>query len=130
MGDQGEIAHEDFLFLDLLGLLVAQTHPHLDGGGVRGVPCLALFHVVLGRLVHGVVDERELQVPRVVGDGRHILKDLPQALVQEPLVGVLLDLQQVGHLQDLFVAGIALAQGLAVVDVFDHAVQVLVDHSE
>ena len=130
LGHQGEVAHEDLLLLDLLGLLVAQAHPDLDGGGVRGVPGLALLHVVLGGLIHGVVDEAQLQVARVVRDGGHILEDFPQAGVQEPLVGMLLDVQQVGHLQNLLVAGIALAQGLAVVDVLDHAVEVVVDHSE
>lgn len=48
LGHQGEVAHEDLLLLDLLGLLVAQAHPHLDGRGVRGVPGLALLHAVLG----------------------------------------------------------------------------------
>ena len=42
-----------------------------------------------------------------------------QALPQEPVVGVLLDLQQVGHLQDLLILGIALANGLAIVHVLD-----------
>ena len=62
VGHNGEVAHEDLLLLDLLGLLVAQAHPHLDGRGVRGVPGLALLHAVLGGLIHGVVDEGELQV--------------------------------------------------------------------
>ncbi len=120
LGHQGEVAHEDLLLLDLLGLLVAQAHPHLDGRGVRGVPGLALLHAVLGGLIHGVVDEGELQVARVVGDRGHILEDLPQSRVQEPLIGVLLHLQEVGHVQDFFMAGKALAEGLAVVDVLDH----------
>ena len=120
LGHQGEVAHEDLLLLDLLGLLVAQAHPDLDGGGIRGVPGLALLHGVLGGLIHGVVDEGELQVARVVADGGHILKDLPQSRVQEPLVGVLLHLQEVGHVQDLLMAGKALAEGFAVVDVLDH----------
>ena len=120
LGHQGEVAHEDLLLLDLLGLLVAQAHTDLDGSGVRGVPGLALLHAVLGGLIHGVVDEGELQVARVVGDRGHILEDLPQSRVQEPLIGVLLHLQEVGHVQDFFMAGKALAEGLAVVDVLDH----------
>ena len=130
IGHEGEISHKDLLLLDLLGLLVPQTDPHLDGGGIGGVPGLALLHIVLGGLIHFIVDKGELQVARIVGDGGHILKDLAQAGVQKPLIGFLLDLQQVGHVQDLCVAGIALAQGLAVVYVLDHAVQLVVDHSE
>ena len=121
LSHDGEIPHEDLLLLDLLRLLVAQAHLHLDGGGVGGVPGLALLHVVLGLLVHGVVDEGQLQVAGVVRNGVHILEHLTQPGVQEPLIGFLLDLQQVGHIQDLLVAGKAFAQGLAVVHVLDHS---------
>ena len=120
LGHQGEIPHKNLLLLDFLRLLVAQADHHLDGRGIGGVPGLAFLHVVLGGLVHGVADEGELQIPGVVGDGGHILKDLLKPLFQEPLVGVLLHLQQVGHIQDFLMAGIALAEGLAVVDVLDH----------
>ena len=119
IGHDGEISHEDLLLLDLLGLLVAQAHPDLDGRGVGAVPGLALLHVILGLLVHGVVDEGQLQVAGVVSDGGYVPKDLPQSHVQEPLVGLLLDLQQIGHLQDLLIAGKALSQGLSVIYVLD-----------
>ena len=33
VGHDGEITHEDFLFLDLVGFGVAQAHPNLDGLG-------------------------------------------------------------------------------------------------
>ena len=94
---------------------------HLDGGGIGGVPGLTLLHVVLGGLVHGVVHEAQLQVTGVVGNGTHVLEHFPQAGVQEPLIGGLLHLQQVGHLQDLLVPGKALAQGLAVLHVLNHS---------
>ncbi len=109
VGHQGQVTHKDLLLLDLLGLLVAQAHLHLDRRGIIHVPALALVHVVLGLFVHRIVDEGQLQVARVVGDGGHIPEHLPKALLQEPPVGVFLHLQQVGHLQDLLVAGKALS---------------------
>ncbi|MPM94272.1 hypothetical protein SDC9_141418 [bioreactor metagenome] len=86
MGHQGEISHEDLLLLNFLRLLIAQADRHLQGSGVRSVARLALLHVVLGSLVHLIVDEGQLQVPLIVGDGTHVGEDLPQALLPEPLV--------------------------------------------
>ena len=120
LGHQGEVAHVDLLLLDLLRLLVAETNFDMDGLGIRGVPRLALLHVVLGGLVHGVVDEAQLQISGIVVDHAHVLKDLLQTHIEEPLIALLLDLQQVGHLGDLVPANKALSQGIAEVYVFDH----------
>ena len=120
MGHQGEIAHEDLLLLDFARLLIVQADADLHGGGICGIPGLALLHVVLGLFVHAVVDEAQLQVAGIVADGGHVGKNLPQAGVQEPLIGFLLDLQQVGHRHDLFVSGKVLAQGLAIILVLGH----------
>ena len=119
VGHEREIAHEDLLILDLAGLLVEQAHADLDRLRIGGVALFALFNGVLGLLIEGVVQEGQLEVAGVVADGGHIAEDLMQALPQEPVVGVLLDLQQVGHLQDLLILGIALANGLAIVHVLD-----------
>ena len=120
MGHQGEVPHEDLLFLDLPGFLVPQADLDLQGGGVGSVPGLALLHVVLGSLVHLVVDEGQLQVALIVRDRAHIGKDLPQAGVQKPVVRRLLNLQKVRHGHDFLMPGKVLAQGLSVVLVFGH----------
>ena len=120
VGHEREVAHEDLLFLDLLRLLIAQTNPDLEGGGVRGVSRLALLLVVLRLLVHGVVNKAQLQIAGVVSYGINILKDLSQTRFQKPLVGTLLDFQQIGHLPDLLGAGKAFSQSLAVEDIFWH----------
>ena len=119
-GHEREIAHEDLLFLDLLGLTVAQTHADLQRGGVCGVTRLALLLRILGRLVHGIIHEGELQVAGVVRNGSYALEDFPQALVQKPLIGILLDLEQVRHVLDLFRAGIALSDCSSVLYVLRH----------
>ena len=113
VGHEGEISHEDFLLLDFAGLLVAQPHLDLDGPGIGGVALLAFLHGILGLVVHGVVQEAQLQVAGVVGDGVCVAEDLVQALLQEPIIGILLDLQQIGHLQNFLILGVALAEGLA-----------------
>ncbi len=120
VGHDREITHEDFLFLDLHGLLVGQADTDLERGGIRGVAGLALLLGILGRLVHGVVDEAQLQVARIVGHGIHVAEDFVQSGVQEPLVGALLDFQQVRHLHDLIDTGIAHSPRFAVEDFFWH----------
>ena len=115
-----EIAHEDLLLLDLLGLLVAQADADLQGCGVRCVAGLALLLGVLGLLVHRVVDEAQLQIAGVVGDGIYILEHLAQSRFKEPLVGAFLDLQEVWHIHDLLGAGKALSQSLAIENIFRH----------
>ena len=120
LGHQWEIAHEDLLLLDLAGLLVVETHAHLQGSGIRRVARLALEHVVLGRFIHLVVDEAQLQVARIVRDRGDVGKDFAQARVEKPLVGLLLKRQQIRHIHDLLVSGEILAKGLAIHLVFGH----------
>ena len=115
-----EVAHEDLLFLDLLGLLVAQANADLQRGGVGGVAGFALLLGVLGLLVHGIIHERQFQIAGIVRNGGHSAKNLPEAFLQEPLVGVPLDLQQVGHILDLFRPGVALSYGPSVLYVLRH----------
>ena len=98
---------------------------YLHGGGVGHVLGLALLNGVLGGIVHGEADEGQLQVARVVGDGVHIVEHLLEARLQEPFIGLFLDLQEVGHLQDILAAGEALALGLAIPDVFDRSSHML-----
>ena len=125
IGHDGEVAHKDGLLLDLVGGLVAQVDLYLHGGGVGHVLGLALLNGVLGGIVHGEADEGQLQVARVVGDGVHIVEHLLEARLQEPFIGLFLDLQEVGHLQDILAAGEALALGLAIPDVFDRSSHML-----
>ena len=115
-----EVAHEYLLLFNLLCLAVAQPHADLQRGGVCGVARLALLDGVLGLVVHGVVDKAQLQISGVVGDGLHVPENLAQTRVKEPLVGLLLYLQQVRHVLDLCAPGEALSQRLPVVNVLWH----------
>jgi len=116
----GEIAHEDLLLLDLLGLLVAQPHANLQRRGVGGVPGFAFLNGILGLLIHRIVHKAQLKVAGIVGDDVHILEHLAQAGIQKPAIGVFLDLQQVRHILDLLAAGKALSQRFAIENIFWH----------
>ena len=119
VGHEREVAHEDFLLLDLVGLLVVQPHTDLDGLCERCVALLALFYRVLRRLVHAVVQEAQLEITRVVGDGIDVAEHLAQSLVEEPVVGILLDFEHVGDCQDLVVLCKTLSHRLAQHDVLN-----------
>ena len=115
-----EIAHEDLLLFDLLGLLVAQADADLQRGRIRGVACFALLLGVLRILVHGVIHEAQLEVAGVVGDDVHILEHITQTLFEEPFVRILLDLQKIRHALDLLVTGKAHSFGFSVGDCLWH----------
>ena len=115
-----EIAHEDFLLLDLLRLFVAQTDADLQRARVGGVTGFALRFGVLRLVVHGVVDEAQFQIAGIVRNGIHILEDFLQAGIQEPLVRALLNLQQVRHVHDLRCTGKTLAQRFPVENISWH----------
>ena len=120
IGHHGEIAHEDVLLGNDLRLGIAQTDPHLDGLCVGSVPVPAFLDGVLCLVFHGIVQEAQLQFPREIGNGANVLENLPQAFLQEPLVGVLLDFQHVGDFQDLFILRVGFTHGLAEHNVLDH----------
>ncbi len=113
IGHERKIAHEDLLLLDLAGLLVEEPGGDPQRRGIGGVPLLALLDRVLGLVVEPVVDKIEHEVAGVILDGRDIPEDLPQPLVQKPLVGIFLHLDEVGHPDDLINAGKTLPLGFA-----------------
>ena len=123
LGHEREVPHEDLLLLDLAGLPDDQTDLHLERGAVVVVPVAALLLGVLQALEpvaaevqHGVAVEEaaagilpppglygevQLQVAGEVLDRRDLVKDLADALAQEPLVGAALHLHEVGEVGDL-----------------------------
>ena len=125
-GHEREVAHEYLLLLDLLGLAVAQADADLERRGVGGVARLALLNGVLRFVVHGVIDEAELQVAGIVRHRGHVAEDFPQPGLEEPLVRLFLDLQQVGHVLDLHAPGEALSDCFPVADISWHRCTLLV----
>ena len=97
IGHEGEITHEDFLVLHFAGLLVDQTGSHVQGRGIGGVALLAFLNSIFGVLVQTVINEFQDQVAGIVLNGGNVVEYLVQALFQEPVVRVFLDLDQIGH---------------------------------
>ncbi len=119
LGHERQISHEDLLLLDfLLVLLVVQSYLYLEGRGVGRVSLLALGNGILV-LIHPVqiqlvADERKGQMAAVVLDRGDIVEDLLESVFQEPVVGSLLNVIQIGHLQNFVLARIAHAHRFAV----------------
>ncbi len=103
---QGEVAHIDFRFLDFAAFLIEQPRRHAQRGGISGVPDLALLHAVV-RLVgiQLVIDKVQHEVAGIVGNAGNFPEHFLQAFVQKPLIGFLLYLYQIGHIQDLIDPG-------------------------
>ena len=106
---QREVAHKDFAFLDLAGLVVGQADQHLERRGIGHIALAALRQRVLGRLVQRVIDELELQVAIKIINRRNVIEDLAEILLEKTLVRILLNLDQIGHLHNFFDAGEGLA---------------------
>ena len=121
-----EVAHEDLLLLYLLRLFIAETHAHLERGRIGRVARLALLFRILRLLVHGVVHKAQFEVARVVRHSVHVAEDLAQARVEEPLIALLLDLQEVRHVLDLSAPREALTQRLPVANILWHQCTLLV----
>ena len=109
VGHERKIAHKDLLILDLAGLLVEQPHANLDRLCIGRVTFLALLNGILGLFVERIVQEGQLQIAGIVADRRHVVEDLAQSFVQKPLIGILLDAQEVRHFQDFLIFGVALS---------------------
>ena len=99
VGHEGKVAHKNVGFLDFTGLLILQADKHLQRRCVGNIPFTAAGDGIF-RFVQRIVHEFQNQVPIVVSDGRHIGQDFAQIGIEKALIGVLLHLNQVGHLQN------------------------------
>ena len=95
-----ELAHLDDRLLDESGLLVGETRSQMDAGRIGGPVRLALLDGVFGFFIHRIVDELEDEITGVVGNFPDVSEDFLQTDIQEPLVRILLDLDEVRHLHD------------------------------
>ena len=104
----GEITHENLVLLDLAGFMIAQSHSDLQRSGIRCITLFTLFDRVL-LFIDAQLELAKLQAQMAgeIGDWRDIFKYLLQTFVEEPLIGILLNLNQVGHFQNFFLSGVA-----------------------
>ena len=99
-GHQREVAHEDLALLDFTGLLVPERCCHTQRRCIGNVTFLALCNCIFGGVIDPVVCEVQYQIAVVIRNGRNVTKDLFQSFFPEPLVRVLLYLDQVRHFQN------------------------------
>ena len=85
-----EVAKEHLLLLDLTGLAVHEPGGDEHGEGVVGVALLGLFDGHL-RLTKTVIRQFERKRTGEVLDRAHLVEDLLQALIEEPLEGLVLN---------------------------------------
>ena len=99
-GHHREVAHEDPLLADLAGLLVDEADRHRERGLVGQVLLAALLDRE-PRVAELEVAELDGERAGVVLDRRDVGDRLAQALVLEPLERRLLDVDQVGEVEDV-----------------------------
>src|SRR5581483_9413647 len=95
-----EVAHEDALLADLARLRVDEADDHRERGLVGQVLLAALLDREL-RLPELVLAELDGERAGVVLDRRDVVDRLAQAPLEEPLEGGLLDVDQVGEVENV-----------------------------
>ena len=98
-GHEREFAHIDLLFAHVAGFPVGQAGGHIEGGGIGGVAELAFLDCVLRLVIDAEIDKFEHKVAGVIHNSRGIVEDLLESLLKEPMIGILLHLDEIGHFQ-------------------------------
>ncbi len=104
-----EVAHEDPLLADLAGVLVDEA----DRDGERDLVGQVLLATLLDcelRITELVFGELDRKRPRVVLDRRDVVDGLAKAALHEPVEGRLLDVDEVGEVEDMLQARKAFAR--------------------
>ena len=112
-GHEREIAHEDLGLLDLTGQLVGEADFHLEGSGIVYVALFAFLNGILGLGIERIRHKIDEKVSGIIRDGGYIPQHFHQTFLEEPLIGVLLNFDQIGHLKDFVDFGKAHSDVLA-----------------
>src|SRR6476646_2881983 len=103
LGHHREVTHEDPLLADLAGLLVDEADGHRERNLVGQVLLPAFLDRELG-LPELVLAELHRERPGVVLDGRDVVDRLAKTFPQEPVEAGLLDVDQVGEVENVLQA--------------------------
>ena len=100
---QRKVSHENFMFVDLVIFFVYQSYSNFQRCRISYISFFALLNGIF-RIIHAQskVDKFQAEFSAVICDRRNVIKDFFQPFVKKPLVGILLDFNQVGHFQDFF----------------------------
>ena len=100
---QGQISHENIMLADLIIFLIVKSHPDLQRCGVGGIPLRAFFNRILHIFfAQSKVHKFKTQFAAVVLNRGNIIKNFSESLIQKPLIGILLNLNQIRHLKNFF----------------------------
>ena len=102
---QRKVSHIDLMLVNFFFIFIKKANFHLERCSIGSIPLLALFNGVLCFGPHQFkVHKLQTQMTGKVLDGRNIIKGLPEPLMQKPLIGILLDFNEVRHFKDFFTA--------------------------
>ena len=100
-----EISHENLMLTDLVFFAVIEAHFNLQRSLVCCIPLFAflygILYIVLAQLE---VHEFQAELSAIILNRRYVIKSLFQPVCEEPLIGIFLHLNQIGHLQNLFLS--------------------------
>ena len=117
VGHKGQVAHKDLVLFMLVLILIVKADLHLHRRRVGRVPLLALgdgiLHIIAAQLE---IDEIKAQMAGEVLDGENVVKDFPETVAEEPLIGILLDFDEIGHLENFLLFGEAHADAFPGLD--------------
>ena len=100
-GHQRKISHKNLLLADLLEFVVMKSYLHLECSRVSSISLLTLLNRVFYFIPTELeIDELQTQRAVEIGNWRDVTKYLTQALFEEPVIGILLNLDQVRHFQN------------------------------
>src|SRR4029078_10325475 len=109
LGHHREVPHEDRLLADLARLLVDEADRHRERGLIGQVLLTALLDSDR-RIAELVLAELDGERAGVVLDRRDVVDRLAEALLQEPIERGLLDVDQVGKVENVLQTRKALAR--------------------
>ena len=109
LGHEREVAHEHLGLLYLARLIVGEPHQHLERRRVGHIPLAAFGDAVLGGRIQCIVDKLQLEIAVEIGNRRDVSQNFFQIFLEEALIGILLYLDQIGHLHHFVDTGEAFA---------------------
>ena len=94
------------MLIDLIGIFIVEFHSYLQRSSIGRVAFLTLLDGILGLILANLeLAEFKAEMSREIRDRRNIIEGLAQPLVEEPLVRVLLDIDQVRDLKYFLMSG-------------------------
>ncbi len=105
---QRQISHKDFMLVDLVCFFIVETNLYFQRSSISSISLFAFldgsFHVFLAQ---SKINKFQAQMTAVVGNRGNVIKYFVQPFIQKPLVGIFLDFNQIRHLKNFFLSGIA-----------------------